>query len=185
MVSVCAIETPDEELPLWTSCNTVRFSIFRSVAGRSGLGPVKLVCEAVCARGSEDHTPSIAFRHLPPKEGCRKPVLGVWVKTSLRTSANWLLHGGDWAARCLQAWCGTWTASLSRSASPPLETCHSALPCSARTPAPCTRHLAPAVLTDCSHVWLRAKPTTLQFLQTSYFFSPFTGVPQRVFRIFF
>ena len=21
------------------------------------------------------HTPSIAFRHLPPKEGCRKPVL--------------------------------------------------------------------------------------------------------------
>ena len=24
------------------------------------------------------HTPSIAFRHLPPKEGCRKPVLGVW-----------------------------------------------------------------------------------------------------------
>ena len=25
------------------------------------------------------HTPSIAFRHFPPrKEGCRKPVLGVW-----------------------------------------------------------------------------------------------------------
>ena len=24
------------------------------------------------------YTPSIAFRHLPPKEGCRKPVLGVW-----------------------------------------------------------------------------------------------------------
>ena len=24
------------------------------------------------------HTPSIAFRHLPPKEGCRNPVLGVW-----------------------------------------------------------------------------------------------------------
>ena len=24
------------------------------------------------------HTPSIAFHHLPPKEGCRKPVLGVW-----------------------------------------------------------------------------------------------------------
>jgi len=23
------------------------------------------------------HTPSIAFRHFPPKEGCRKPVLGV------------------------------------------------------------------------------------------------------------
>ena len=23
-------------------------------------------------------TPSIAFRHLPPKEGCRKPVPGVW-----------------------------------------------------------------------------------------------------------
>ena len=25
------------------------------------------------------HTPSIAFRHLPPKEGCHKPVLGVWL----------------------------------------------------------------------------------------------------------
>ena len=25
------------------------------------------------------HTPSIAFRHLPPKEGCRKQVLGVWL----------------------------------------------------------------------------------------------------------
>ena len=24
------------------------------------------------------HTPSIAFRHLHAKEGCRKPVLGVW-----------------------------------------------------------------------------------------------------------
>ena len=24
------------------------------------------------------HTPSIAFRHPHPKEGCRKPVLGVW-----------------------------------------------------------------------------------------------------------
>ena len=25
------------------------------------------------------HTPSIAFRHFPPKkEGCRQPVLGVW-----------------------------------------------------------------------------------------------------------
>ena len=28
----------------------------------------------------QPHTPSIAFRHLPPKEGCRKPVLGVWRK---------------------------------------------------------------------------------------------------------
>ena len=27
-----------------------------------------------------NHTPSIAFRYLPPKlkEGCREPVLGVW-----------------------------------------------------------------------------------------------------------
>ena len=24
-------------------------------------------------------TPSVAFRHLPPKEGCRKPVAGVCV----------------------------------------------------------------------------------------------------------
>ena len=32
------------------------------------------------------HTPSIAFRHLPPKERCRKPVLGV---CSLCT--KWLL----------------------------------------------------------------------------------------------
>ena len=30
---------------------------------------------AVC----RTHTPSTAFRHLPPKEGCRKPVLGVCV----------------------------------------------------------------------------------------------------------
>ena len=29
------------------------------------------------ARQARVHTPSIAFRHLPPKEGCRKPVLGV------------------------------------------------------------------------------------------------------------
>ena len=28
-------------------------------------------------RESEAHTPSIAFRHLASKEGCRKPVLGV------------------------------------------------------------------------------------------------------------
>ena len=26
------------------------------------------------------HPRSIAFRHLPPKEGCRKPVLGVWTR---------------------------------------------------------------------------------------------------------
>ena len=32
------------------------------------------------ARG---HTPSIAFRHVPPKEGCRKPVLGVGLRASL------------------------------------------------------------------------------------------------------
>ena len=31
------------------------------------------VCVCVCV----SPTPSIAFRHLPPKEGCRKPVLGV------------------------------------------------------------------------------------------------------------
>ena len=29
------------------------------------------------------HTPSIAFRHLPPKEGCRKPVLGVYSRIKL------------------------------------------------------------------------------------------------------
>ena len=28
------------------------------------------------------HTPSIGFRHLPPKGGCRKPVLGVWWEAS-------------------------------------------------------------------------------------------------------
>ena len=34
------------------------------------------------------HTPSIAFRHLPPKlkGGCRKPVLGVWILPTLRAS---------------------------------------------------------------------------------------------------
>ena len=30
-----------------------------------------------------DHTPIIAFRHLPPKEGRRKPALGVWVVTAV------------------------------------------------------------------------------------------------------
>ena len=31
-----------------------------------------------------NHTPSIAFRRLPPKEqGCRKPVFGVWAGTCL------------------------------------------------------------------------------------------------------
>ena len=27
---------------------------------------------------AKGHTPSTAFRHLPPKEGCRKQGLGVW-----------------------------------------------------------------------------------------------------------
>ena len=39
----------------------------------------------------EDHTPSIAFRHLPP--GCRKAVLAGWARTSakpVRLSATWI-----------------------------------------------------------------------------------------------
>ena len=32
------------------------------------------------------HAPSIAFRHLPPKEGCRKPVLGVRVRACVFSS---------------------------------------------------------------------------------------------------
>ena len=35
------------------------------------------------------HTPSIAFRHLPPKEGCRKPVLGV----CLSVCVEWVAAG--------------------------------------------------------------------------------------------
>ena len=31
------------------------------------------------------HTPSIAFWHLPPMEGCRKPVLGVWASLCPRS----------------------------------------------------------------------------------------------------
>ena len=38
------------------------------------------------ARQARVHTPSIAFRHLPPKEGCRKPVLGVLSKAGGATS---------------------------------------------------------------------------------------------------
>ena len=34
------------------------------------------------------HTPSIAFRHLPPEEGCRKPVLGVCPDGTLRASLS-------------------------------------------------------------------------------------------------
>ena len=36
------------------------------------------VCLRARASVRACHTPSIAFRHLPPKEGCRKPVLGVY-----------------------------------------------------------------------------------------------------------
>ena len=41
-----------------------------------------------CSISGWSHTPSIAFRHLPPKEGCRKPVLGVWVGHTLRPSLS-------------------------------------------------------------------------------------------------
>ena len=44
-------------------------------------------------RHSQGHTPSTAFRHLPPKVGCRKPVLEVWVR-------------GWSAARPAQSGCG-------------------------------------------------------------------------------
>ena len=37
----------------------------------------------------QSHTPIIAFRHLPPKEGCRKPVLGVWFGVSLDPHRHW------------------------------------------------------------------------------------------------
>ena len=46
-------------------------------------------CGTVVARSDVvgvAHTPSIAFRHLPPKEGCRKPVLGVWVWSCVYSS---------------------------------------------------------------------------------------------------
>ena len=44
-----------------------RFTAWDDESGRS-LAPVSVL---------NSHTPSIAFRHLPPKEGCDKPVLGV------------------------------------------------------------------------------------------------------------
>ena len=36
------------------------------------------------------HTPSIAFRHLPPKEGCRKPV--AWSVRRAQTPSTGLRH---------------------------------------------------------------------------------------------
>ena len=35
------------------------------------------------------HTPSIAFQHFPPKEGCRKPVLGVCAQPCHLLKPNW------------------------------------------------------------------------------------------------
>ena len=41
------------------------------------------------------HTPSTAFRHLPPKAGCRKPVLGVWAPRLSRrgVKVGWCKRG--------------------------------------------------------------------------------------------
>ena len=40
------------------------------------------------------HTPSITFRHLPPKEGCRKPVLGDWATPSRNACLGITEDGG-------------------------------------------------------------------------------------------
>ena len=51
----------------------------------------------------QDHTPSIAFRYPPPKEGCRKPVLGVCVRTTLRASlSGTLFQRKDVVNQCLE-----------------------------------------------------------------------------------
>ena len=50
---------------------------------------------------------SIAFRHLPPKEGCRKPVLGVCILLCLSR-----LHGKGYGA-FLGHWCTLWLVPLS------------------------------------------------------------------------
>ena len=46
--------------------------------------------------GGKGHTPSIAFRYFHPKEGCRKPVLGVWLQAMvygiLQTPSTGLRH---------------------------------------------------------------------------------------------
>ena len=53
--------------------------------------------------GNKRHTPSIAFRHLPPKEGCRKPVLGVWIKECPFTGRVWIEEGaGNRCSECGQ-----------------------------------------------------------------------------------
>ena len=52
----------------------------------------------------QDRTPSIVFRHSPPKEGCRKPVLGVWVSTTLRASlSGTFLQRKDVVNQCLES----------------------------------------------------------------------------------
>ena len=58
----------------------------------------------------QTHTASTAFRHLPPKEGCRQPVFGVYVKRSGGEFRQGALGHESMTWRCVLA-----NPSLSRS----------------------------------------------------------------------
>ena len=76
----------------WVRCgasNTDRLNARGEIGGRSQ------------CRHSQGHTPSTAFRHLPPKVGCRKPVLEVWVSG---WSAARPAQSGCGARRKLRKW---------------------------------------------------------------------------------
>ena len=49
------------------------------------------------------HTPSIAFRHLPPKEGCRKPTLGVWYRLGLSNTVSCPYETGPQTSKSVSA----------------------------------------------------------------------------------
>ena len=58
-----------------SACKHVKAAVQPSCLQHAVLSPCFL--SGMSARAQ---TPSTAFRHLPPKEGCRKPVLGVWAE---------------------------------------------------------------------------------------------------------
>ena len=63
------------------------------------------------------HTPSIAFRHFPPKEGCRKPVLGVCPSLSPHPPL-YLAHSSP-VPYIVHSFIFSQPPSLSRSLTPP------------------------------------------------------------------
>ena len=80
MINILEEKREEAFFLLFLSQKRNKGSNFRAVVnnyGRQSYRSFNLTRDTSCNVVS-DHTPSIAFRHLPPKEGCRKPVPGVW-----------------------------------------------------------------------------------------------------------